>query len=47
MYEYLSAVADGKHFSPSLADGAYVQSVMLAAIDSDRRGGVRVEVPSP
>ena len=47
MYEYLSAVAAGKPFSPSLADGAYVQSVMLAAIDSDRRGGVRVEVPSP
>lgn len=46
MYEYLSAVATGTHFSPSLADGAYVQSVMLAAMESDRKGGARVEVRS-
>lgn len=45
MYEYLSAVAENRHFSPSLADGAYVQSVMLAALESDRNGGVETEVP--
>ena len=44
MYEYLSAVATGTRFSPSLEDGAYVQSVMLAAMESDRKGGARVEV---
>ena len=44
MYQYLSAVAEGRHFSPSLYDGAYVQAVMQAARDSDRNGGVRTEV---
>ena len=47
MYEYLSAVADQRPFSPSLSDGAYVQSVMLAALESDRRHGARVEVDAP
>ena len=47
MYEFLSAVAEERAFSPSLADGAYVQSVMLAARESDRRGGVRIEVVAP
>ena len=47
MYRYLSAVATGTPFSPSLSDGAYVQAVMQAALDSDRDGGVRKEVIVP
>ena len=47
MYQYLSAVADGTPFSPSLYDGAYVQAVMQAALDSDKNGGVRTEVVAP
>ena len=34
MYAYLSAVAEGTPFSPSLEDGAYVQAVMDAAYRS-------------
>ena len=34
-------------FSPSLYDGAYVQAVMQAALDSDRASGVRMEVIAP
>ena len=44
MFEYLSCVAQSRPFSPSLADGAYVQAVMLAARRSDENGGVRTEV---
>lgn len=47
MYEYLSCVASGRPFSPSLADGAYVQAVMLAARASDQNGGIRTEVVAP
>lgn len=47
MYQYLSAVANGTPFSPSLYDGAYVQSVMQAARESDQNGGIRVEVAAP
>lgn len=49
MYRYLEAVAEAKDgksvaFSPSIADGAYIQSVMEAAMESDLRGA-RVAVP--
>ena len=47
MDRYLSCVASGTPFSPSLFDGAYVQAVMQAALDSDRNGGVRTEVTLP
>jgi hypothetical protein len=47
MYQYLSAVASGTSFSPSLYDGAYVQAVMQAARASDQNGGVRTEVIAP
>ena len=47
MYRYLSAVALGTPFSPSLSDGAYVQAVMQAALESDRDGGARKEVVLP
>lgn len=45
MHGFLSAVAEGKEFSPSFADGLYVQRVMDAAYRSDAERGVRVEVP--
>ena len=45
MHAFLSAVAEEKPFTPSLADGAYVQRVMEAAYRSDERMGVRIEVP--
>ena len=45
MHAFLSAVANGTPFSPSLSDGLYVQEVMDAAYRSDRERGVRVEVP--
>ncbi len=45
MHAFLSAVASGTPFSPSLSDGLYVQEVMDAAYRSDRERGVRVEVP--
>ncbi len=35
MCSYLSAVAGNKPFSPSLADGAYVQTVMETALQND------------
>ena len=43
MFRYLSAVADAKSgkpvdFSPSIEDGAYIQAVMEAAMESDRSG---------
>lgn len=47
MYRYLSAVASGESFAPSLSDGAYVQAVMQAALTSDRLGGARTEVTFP
>lgn len=47
MYRYLSCVASGTPFAPSLTDGAYVQAVMQAARESDRNGGVRTEVFLP
>ncbi|MBQ7398737.1 MAG: Gfo/Idh/MocA family oxidoreductase [Clostridia bacterium] len=47
MYQYLSAVANGAPFSPSLYDGAYVQAVMQAARASDQNGGARTEVIAP
>ncbi len=45
MHAFLSAVAKGEDFSPSLADGRYVQEVMETAYASDRIGGLRMEVP--
>jgi len=47
MVQYLSAVANGTPFSPSLYDGAYVQAVMQAALESDLNGGARREVIAP
>jgi predicted dehydrogenase len=47
MYRFLSCVASGTPFTPSLIDGAYVQAVMQAALESDRHGGVRTEVTLP
>ncbi len=44
MHDYLSAVAEGLPFSPSLQDGAYVQAVMDAAYRSDAAGCVMTEV---
>ena len=44
MHAFLSAVAEGKPFAPSLSDGLYVQRVMDAAYRSDARNGIRVEV---
>ena len=38
MAGYLTAVAGGTAFSPSFADGAYVQRVLEAAAESDRLG---------
>ena len=45
MHAFLSCVADGKSFAPSLADGLYVQEVMETAYASDGIGGLRMEVP--
>ncbi len=44
MYDYLSAVSRGESFSPSLAEGAYVQRVMDAAYRSADNGGIATEV---
>ncbi len=44
MHAFLSAAAEGKPFSPSFADGLYVQAVMDAAYRSDAKQGVRTEV---
>jgi predicted dehydrogenase len=44
MHTYLSAVAEGKSFAPSLEEGAYVQAVMDAAYRSSECNGVFVEV---
>ncbi len=44
MHAYLSAVAAQKPFSPSLEDGAYVQSVMDAAYRSAANGSRMTEV---
>ena len=38
MQSFLSAVADGTPCSPSFADGAYVQRLLEAAVESDREG---------
>ena len=38
MYSYLSAVNKKKAFTPSFADGAYVNRVMEAAYKSDKTG---------
>jgi predicted dehydrogenase len=38
MAAYLTAVANGTAFSPSFTDGAYVQRILEAAAESDRRG---------
>ena len=38
MAAYLTAVASGTDFSPSFADGAYVQRILEAAVESDRLG---------
>ena len=45
MHAFLSCVADGKPFAPSLTDGLYVQEVMEMAYASDGIGGLRMEVP--
>lgn len=44
MYAYLSAVAEGRPFHPSLEDGAYVQAVMDAAYRSARDQSRMTEV---
>ena len=44
MRAFLSAVAEGRPFSPSLSEGAYVQRVMDAAYRSDERNGLQTEV---
>lgn len=44
MYSYLSAVADGRPFAPSLEDGAYVQAVMDAAYRSAESQSALTEV---
>ena len=44
MKEFLSCVAENRPFSPSIAEGAYVQRVMDAAYRSDRNGGRTEEV---
>ncbi|MBQ7335561.1 MAG: Gfo/Idh/MocA family oxidoreductase [Clostridia bacterium] len=44
MHGYLSAVAAGVPFAPSLSDGLYVQGVMDAAYRSDAGNGIRKEV---
>ncbi len=44
MYLYLDAVANGTHFSPDFADGAYIQHVMACAMRSDAQGGKEVSV---
>ena len=38
MQSFLSAVANGTPCSPSFADGAYVQRLLEAAVESDREG---------
>ena len=38
MQNFLSRVASGAPCSPSFADGAYVQSLLEAAVESDRQG---------
>ena len=45
MHAFLGAVAEGEPFSPSFADGRYVQEVMETAYASDQIGGLRMEVP--
>jgi hypothetical protein len=44
MYLYLDAVASGQHFSPDFADGAVIQRIMAAAMQSDADGGKEVTV---
>ncbi len=44
MYSYLSAVAGGTEFAPSLEDGAKVQAIMEAAYRSAENGAVLTEV---
>jgi len=45
MYHYLSAVAAGEPFEPSVQTGAYVQSVMDTAYRSAANGSTMLEVP--
>ena len=44
MYLYLDAVASGTHFSPDFSDGARVQRIMAAALQSDAQGGKEVQI---
>ena len=44
MYSFLSAIAEGHPFAPSLEDGAYVQAVMDAATRSAENASVLTEV---
>ena len=44
MYLYLDAVASGKHFSPDFCDGAQIQRIMKAAMQSDAQGGKEVQI---
>ncbi len=44
MHAFLSSVAEGKDFYPSLEDGAYVQAVMEAAYRSDAQNAAVTEV---
>ena len=42
MYLYLDAVANHTHFAPDFADGAAIQRIMAAALQSDAQGGKEV-----
>ncbi len=44
MHTFLSAVANGTPFAPSLEDGAYVQAVMDAAYRSDLQNGAMLSL---
>ena len=44
LHDYLTAVAEGTPFTPSIEEGAYVQAVMDAAYRSDAAGSVMTEV---
>ncbi len=44
MFLYLDAVASGSHFAPDFSDGAQIQRIMAAALQSDALGGKEVQI---
>ena len=44
MYSFLDHVYRGETPSPSFDDGAAVQLIMEKAYESDRQGGLRLEI---